>query len=241
MSGFQQIRLYQNTSATIPVGVYTDVTSQFISTADATNIVPDVSYDYDGCDLTVTGLTAGTQYYYWIELIDEAGNSSGVLPIGDITTAAPPAPPADYTAATPLVIPINGSESHTGILSASGGTFLSRAKSTLFYQINFVASYAQIHQAGSPVVLNGVNKGNQTVTPDNYYTAVFRTNLSTLYYDLFDSANNNIFSATEAVSLSAGANCPIAVNSGGGVIDLSDFKYFDEYVSDVSSILPAPI
>ena len=34
-TGFSQIRLYQNTTSSIPVGVYTDVTADFISTADS--------------------------------------------------------------------------------------------------------------------------------------------------------------------------------------------------------------
>jgi len=93
-SGFSQIRLYQNTSSTIPVGVYTDVTNDFILSADVTNVVEDVSYDYDGCNKTVSGLSPGTQYWFWVEAIDEAGNSSGIQSLGSITTAS--SVPAEY-------------------------------------------------------------------------------------------------------------------------------------------------
>ena len=94
-SGFSQIRLYQNTNSSIPVGVYTDVTNDFISTADVSNVVEDELYDYDGCNKTVSGLNPGTQYYFWVECIDEAGNSSGIQSLGSITTAAPAS--LDYT------------------------------------------------------------------------------------------------------------------------------------------------
>ena len=90
-SGFSQIRLYQNTTSSIPVGVYTDVTNDFISTADSSTVIEDELYDYDGCNKTVTGLSPGTQYYFWVECIDEAGNSSGIQSLGSITTASPPA------------------------------------------------------------------------------------------------------------------------------------------------------
>lgn len=87
-SGFSQIRLYQNTTSSIPVGVYTDVTNDFLSTADSSTVIEDELYDYDGCNKTVSGLSPGTQYYFWVECIDEAGNSSGIQSLGSITTAS---------------------------------------------------------------------------------------------------------------------------------------------------------
>lgn len=97
-SGFSQIRLYQNTSSTIPIGVYTDVTNDFLSSADASNVIPDQLYDYDGCNKTISGLSPGTQYWFWVEAIDETGNSSGIQSLGSITTQAPAfSPPPGYT------------------------------------------------------------------------------------------------------------------------------------------------
>eukprot|EP00873_Tetraselmis_striata_P015584 jgi/Tetstr1/435848/TSEL_024736.t1 len=76
-SGIGEVRLYHNTANTIPVGVYDDITSQFTvgSTSDAANLVKG-------------GLSPGTQYWFWVEVIDVAGNESAILPLGSITTAA---------------------------------------------------------------------------------------------------------------------------------------------------------
>ena len=89
MTGFSQIRLYQNTTSSIPVGVYTDITSEIIANAATSSVVEGVSYDYDNCLKTVSGLSPATQYWFWIEAIDEAGNTSGIRPLGSITTAPP--------------------------------------------------------------------------------------------------------------------------------------------------------
>ena len=88
MSGFQQIRLYQSITSSIPVGVFTDITNQIISSANSSTVVPNVSYDYDGCEVTANDLTPGETYYFWVELIDSSGNSSGVRSLGNITTAS---------------------------------------------------------------------------------------------------------------------------------------------------------
>ena len=86
MTGFSEIRLYQNTASTIPIGVYTDVTAELLSSAVSSTVVEGVSYVYDGCMKTVSGLLPGTQYWFWVEALDEAGNSSGISPLGSVTT-----------------------------------------------------------------------------------------------------------------------------------------------------------
>ena len=50
-------------------------------------MVEGVSYDYDNCLQTVSGLLPGTQYWFWVEVVDEAGNSSGIRPLGSVTTS----------------------------------------------------------------------------------------------------------------------------------------------------------
>lgn len=87
MSGFSEIRLYQNTTSSIPVGVYTDVTADVIGSAMPMSLGPTL-YDYDNAIKTVTGLAPGTQYWFWIELIDAEGNSGGIQPLGSHTTTA---------------------------------------------------------------------------------------------------------------------------------------------------------
>ena len=59
-------------------------------------VIEDELCDYDGCNKTVSGLSPGTQYYFWVEAIDEVGNSSGIQSLGSITTASPAAS-LDYT------------------------------------------------------------------------------------------------------------------------------------------------
>eukprot|EP00873_Tetraselmis_striata_P025927 jgi/Tetstr1/446191/TSEL_003591.t1 len=83
-SGIGEVRLYHNTANTIPVGVYDDITSQFTvgSTSDAANLVKG-------------GLSPGTQYWFWVEVIDVAGNESAILPLGNIITAGVTSSPAD--------------------------------------------------------------------------------------------------------------------------------------------------
>eukprot|EP00873_Tetraselmis_striata_P001630 jgi/Tetstr1/421894/TSEL_012794.t1 len=75
-SGIGEVRLYHNTANSIPVGVYDDITSQFTvgSTSDAANLVK-------------AGLSPGMQYWFWMEVIDVAGNESAIMPIGNIITA----------------------------------------------------------------------------------------------------------------------------------------------------------
>eukprot|EP00873_Tetraselmis_striata_P039772 jgi/Tetstr1/460036/TSEL_005356.t1 len=85
MSGFSEIRLYQNTTNTVPTGTYTVVTSDFIDSATAT-IAQNASYEYEDGQKTVSGLSPGTAYWFWVELIDSAGNSSGIQPIGSQET-----------------------------------------------------------------------------------------------------------------------------------------------------------
>eukprot|EP00873_Tetraselmis_striata_P006671 jgi/Tetstr1/426935/TSEL_017148.t1 len=74
-SGIGEVRLYHNTANTIPVGVYDDITSQF--TVGATS---------DTGSLVKGGLGPGTKYWFWVEVIDVAGNESAILPLGSITT-----------------------------------------------------------------------------------------------------------------------------------------------------------
>eukprot|EP00873_Tetraselmis_striata_P001689 jgi/Tetstr1/421953/TSEL_012852.t1 len=85
MSGFSEIRLYQNTANTVPTGTYTVVTSDFIDSATAT-IAQNASYAYEDGVKTVSGLSPGTTYWFWVEFIDSAGNSSGIQPIGSQET-----------------------------------------------------------------------------------------------------------------------------------------------------------
>lgn len=85
--GFAAVRIYQNTTNSIPVGVFTDFQADFIGTATST-IDPGVSYDYDNGLKTISGLTPATEYWFWTELIDDQGNSSGILSLGSITTAS---------------------------------------------------------------------------------------------------------------------------------------------------------
>ena len=90
MSGFSQIRLYQSTVATVPIGVYTDVTADFIGSATASSVVDGVSYDYDNAIKTVSGLAPDTLYWFWLEAIDSSGNSSGIRSLGSHVTAPSP-------------------------------------------------------------------------------------------------------------------------------------------------------
>ena len=73
-SGIGEVRLYHNSVNTIPIGVYEDITSSF--TAGAT---------LGTGGLTKGDLDPGTQYWFWVELIDGAGNASAILPLGSIT------------------------------------------------------------------------------------------------------------------------------------------------------------
>eukprot|EP00873_Tetraselmis_striata_P009631 jgi/Tetstr1/429895/TSEL_019760.t1 len=83
-SGIGEVRLYHNTANTIPVGVYDDITSQF--TVGATS---------DTGSLVKGGLGPGTKYWFWVEVIDVAGNESAILPLGSITTTGDVPIPAD--------------------------------------------------------------------------------------------------------------------------------------------------
>lgn len=75
-SGIGEVRLYHNTTNTIPIGVYEDVSSSF--EAGSLN---------DTAVLTKTDLLPSKTYYWWVEAIDGSLNSSGILPLGSITTS----------------------------------------------------------------------------------------------------------------------------------------------------------
>ena len=109
-SGIGEVRLYHNSANAIPVGVYEDITSSFTVGATSGN-----------GGLTKGGLDPGTQYWFWVELIDVAGNASAILPLGSITTALPP------------LVPIigAGAVAPTGVVLSESSAFLSS-----FYGVN---------------------------------------------------------------------------------------------------------
>ncbi len=78
--GIQQVRLYKNTSSTIPVGNYTDVSSSFTLGSGVDNETLSET-------IVANGLLPMKQYYFWLEAIDESSNSSGILSLGNITTS----------------------------------------------------------------------------------------------------------------------------------------------------------
>ena len=92
-SGIGEVRLFHNNVNAIPVGVYEDITSSF--TVGATSGTG---------GLTKGGLDPGTQYWFWVELIDVAGNASAILPLGSITTASSEPAPVPSTATESLVV-----------------------------------------------------------------------------------------------------------------------------------------
>eukprot|EP00873_Tetraselmis_striata_P008737 jgi/Tetstr1/429001/TSEL_018976.t1 len=99
-SGIGEVRLYHNTANTIPVGVYDDITSQF--TVGATS---------DTGSLVKGGLGPGTKYWFWVEVIDVAGNESAILPLGSITT----------TGDVPLPVPALAADVDQGFVGMDRG------------------------------------------------------------------------------------------------------------------------
>ena len=91
-TGIGQVRLYRNTSNAVP-GSYNDVTSSFAVGQNASQAVT----------LAETGLAPNTQYWYWVQLIDLAGNDSGVLPLGSVTTTPDTTVPTISSATASLV------------------------------------------------------------------------------------------------------------------------------------------
>lgn len=77
-SGIGAVRLYKNTVNSIPVGVFTDVTSSF-----------EVGAASDSATITASDLLPGTRYWFWVQVEDLSGNVSGIVSLGNITTAAP--------------------------------------------------------------------------------------------------------------------------------------------------------
>ncbi len=82
--GIQQVRLYTNTISTPPT-TFTDVTTHF-SGLDPNTVADEVA----SATITLSNLPSATTVFAWIEALDEAGNSSGIQPVGSATTSPPP-------------------------------------------------------------------------------------------------------------------------------------------------------
>ena len=78
--GIEQVRLYTNTFSQIP-GVFQDVTANFPGTDPSTVVDETVTGT-----VTVSNLTPGTKHFFWTEVFDEAGNTSGIVPVGSRQT-----------------------------------------------------------------------------------------------------------------------------------------------------------
>lgn len=77
-SGIGTVRLYKNTENSIPIGVFTDVTSSF-----------QVGAPSDSALITASDLLPGTRYWFWVQIEDLSGNVSGIVSLGNIVTATP--------------------------------------------------------------------------------------------------------------------------------------------------------
>ena len=141
MSGFQQIRLYQNTVNTIP-GSFTDITS-VTSTAQSQTVNPGVLYDYNDCLKQVGSLSAGTEYWFWVECIDVEGNSSGIQSLGSITTSAPQGTPLTLTP-IPSIDTVNGTTITNGGFDRliSTETYTLQAGTSIRVELDLKASTA---------------------------------------------------------------------------------------------------
>ena len=73
--------VYTNTTSEVPV-TFTDVTSQFSGLNPNT-----VADETASATITLSNLPPATTTFAWIEAIDEAGNSSGIQPVGSATTS----------------------------------------------------------------------------------------------------------------------------------------------------------
>ena len=78
--GIQQVRLYQNTVSTAPT-TFTDVTTGF-SGLNSTTVADESTNGL----ITLPNLTPGVTTFAWIEALDEAGNSSGIVSCGSMQT-----------------------------------------------------------------------------------------------------------------------------------------------------------
>ena len=90
-----RVTLFRNTVNDIGTATSFDITSEFLASVTPTTGTGTITYT--GANVTRSGLTPGTTYYYWIEIEDQAGLVTDQA-LGSITTATP-APSPDITAA----------------------------------------------------------------------------------------------------------------------------------------------
>ena len=78
--GIEQVRLYTNTFSQIP-GEFQDVTANFPGTDPSTVVDETVTGT-----VTVSNLTPDARHFFWTEVLDEAANTSGIVPVGSRST-----------------------------------------------------------------------------------------------------------------------------------------------------------
>jgi hypothetical protein len=83
MSGVTEVRLYRNTVDVVPAE-YTHVTAAVLNSSLKNHATGFKRY-LDGVT-TVSGLASGTTHYFWVELIDARGITTGPQPAGSYTT-----------------------------------------------------------------------------------------------------------------------------------------------------------